>query len=395
MPGTERFTQRSRRVLSRAREEAVQTRNSKIDTGHLLLGLINEEGSVAGRTLRDLGVASEKLRSLIKRLTQPDREFNPNKVEVSDDLQFALENSVDEARRLGHHYIGTEHLLLGLIKSENKAIDVLKSVGVTEEQIRRQVRRVLNESVAAPPGIQPEISILPYSGSVGTNFLVRGNNFRAGEDVVIWIVTPSKNETRLNKEYTADDKGRFQFHLFSELGFEHLEIGKWQIYGKGIQSGKTSVTEFELSSLMRFSRPLRVFLCHASADKSEVRKLYYQLKSTQSIDPWLDEEKLLPGQKWQSEIPKAVRNSDIILVCISRNSIDKVGYIQKEIRIALDIADEQPEDAIFIIPARLEECFVPERLQQWHWVNLYDSNGIEKLFYSFRERAKYLGLVLD
>lgn len=100
-------------------------------------------------------------------------------------------------------------------------------------------------------------------------------------------------------------------------------------------------------------RPLTVFLCHTSSDKPKVRDLYNRL-TEDKVDAWLDEIKLLPGQDWQLEIPKAVRHSHIVVVCLSANSISKTGYVQKEIRYALDVADEQPEGAIYLIPLRLE-----------------------------------------
>ena len=84
-------------------------------------------------------------------------------------------------------------------------------------------------------------------------------------------------------------------------------------------------------------RKLRVFLCHGSEDKAEVRNLYRKLRGD-GLDPWLDEEKLLPGQRWQDEIPKAVRNSDVVLVCLSDRTTRRDGYIQDEIRFALDVA---------------------------------------------------------
>src|SRR4030042_105031 len=103
---------------------------------------------------------------------------------------------------------------------------------------------------------------------------------------------------------------------------------------------------------------LRVFLCHSSGDKPAVRELHQRL-CAEGIDAWLDEEKLLPGQDWQREIPKVVRASDVVIVCLSRGSITKAGYIQKEIKFALDVADEQPEGAIFLIPAKRDEWEVP------------------------------------
>src|SRR5215472_16600491 len=90
---------------------------------------------------------------------------------------------------------------------------------------------------------------------------------------------------------------------------------------------------------------LRVFRWHASDDKAAVRGLYQKLRS-HGVDPWLDEEDLLPGQVWGMEIPKAVRSSAVIIVCLSRSTISKSGYVQKEIKVALDAADEQPDNQI-------------------------------------------------
>ena len=133
-------------------------------------------------------------------------------------------------------------------------------------------------------------------------------------------------------------------------------------------------------------RPLKVFLCHASGDKPPVRELYKRLVS-EGVDAWLDQEKLLPGQDWRMEIPRAVREADVVVICLSNKSITKEGYIQKEIKFALDSAEEKPEGTIFLIPARLEECAVPERLSRWQWVDLYEENGFIKLLRSLKLRA--------
>jgi hypothetical protein len=140
-------------------------------------------------------------------------------------------------------------------------------------------------------------------------------------------------------------------------------------------------------------QPLQVFLCHSSKDKSIVRDFYRRLQTT-GIVPWFDEEDLLPGQKWRTEIPKAVRAADIVLVCLSRNSVDRSGYAQKEIKLALDVADEQPEGSIFVIPVQLEECNIPDRLREQHWVNLFAARGYERLVKALRYRADQLGRVL-
>jgi ATP-dependent Clp protease ATP-binding subunit ClpC len=148
--GMERFTQRARRVLSLAHQEAERMRHNYIGTEHLLLGLMREEGGVAGRVLRELGLEADRVQEIVERLTGPGQNRG-GKLDLSPGTQQVLELAVEEARRMGHHYIGTEHLLLGLVRhGQGIALDVLRKLGVTPEQIRRQTRRVLQESTATP-----------------------------------------------------------------------------------------------------------------------------------------------------------------------------------------------------------------------------------------------------
>lgn len=119
------------------------------------------------------------------------------------------------------------------------------------------------------------------------------------------------------------------------------------------------------------TRKLKVFLCHATQDKPIVRDLYQRLASKDWIDPWLDEEKLLPGQKWNIEIPKAVEAADVVIICLSTNSVSKEGYAQRELSFALDVALSKPEETIFIIPLRFDDCQPPSRLHDWHYANYF------------------------
>jgi len=154
MAGMERFTQRARRVLSLAHQEAERARRDKIGTEHLLLGLMEEEGGVAGRVLRELGMNSERMREIVERIAGSG-DYTGGKIELAPETQNVLEQAVEEARRLGHHYIGTEHILLGLVRGEGTAMDVLRKLGVTPDQIRRQTRRVLNETTSSPTPSAP------------------------------------------------------------------------------------------------------------------------------------------------------------------------------------------------------------------------------------------------
>ena len=136
-------------------------------------------------------------------------------------------------------------------------------------------------------------------------------------------------------------------------------------------------------------RPLKVFLCHASTDKPKVRNLYRYLKR-RGINPWFDEEHLVGGQDWQVEIPKALATSDAIIICLTKNSVDKEGYIQKEIKFALDKALEMPEGRIFLIPVKFEECEVPFTLSRYQWVDLTVDSGYAKMMKALKFRASQL-----
>lgn len=161
--------------------------------------------------------------------------------------------------------------------------------------------------------------------------------------------------------------------------------------------GKTGINMPDFAEALSFARdlkrkqqssftsaqPLKVFLCHGMEDKPDVRRLYYRLLDS-GVKPWLDEENLLPGQTWEYEIKKAVRASDIVIVCLSRISASKTGFVQKEIKYALDVADEKPEGSIFLIPARFEECLLPDRLSRIQSVDLFQENGFERLLKSLQ-----------
>ena len=123
-------------------------------------------------------------------------------------------------------------------------------------------------------------------------------------------------------------------------------------------------------------RRLRVFLSYAREDHHAVLALYERLEAD-GFQPWMDKKDLLPGQKWEVEIPRQVHESDVVIVCLSTVFAKKTGYGQKEIALALDTAESQPEHSIFVIPLRLEECEVPERLHHWQWGNLFEDDGYD------------------
>ncbi len=231
MAGMERFTQRARRVLSLAHQEAERAKQSKIDTGHLLLGLIDEEGGVAGRTLRELGVSSEHAHNAVQQISSHNPNFDPNHIEIADEMQHVLEFAVDEARRLGHHYIGTEHILLALVRIEDKAMEVFRKLNITADQVRRQTRRVLNEisSTSAPSSTEQnsnqQISGLKNSilssrvvqpKSSSRVFIVHGHDNEAKETVARYIENLGLKVVILNEQANRGKTIIEKFESFAE-----------------------------------------------------------------------------------------------------------------------------------------------------------------------------------
>lgn len=147
---------------------------------------------------------------------------------------------------------------------------------------------------------------------------------------------------------------------------------------------------------MPAKRKLHVFLCHASQDKPVVRDLYQRLLTEPWIDPWLDEEKLLPGQDWNLEIEKAAESSDAVIVCVSTNSVAKEGYVQRELRQVLSIALEKLEGAIFVIPLRLDDCALPRQLRERQFLDYFPAAqqavAFDKLKRSLKIRKESLGI---
>jgi hypothetical protein len=109
--------------------------------------------------------------------------------------------------------------------------------------------------------------------------------------------------------------------------------------------------------------------------------------------PWLGEVELTPGVELDTAIETTVHNSHVILVCVSRASITKVSYVQKEIHFALERALEMPEGQKYIVPVRLEECELPKCLRKWHAVNLFSNDGESRLVQALREKASDLDLL--
>jgi ATP-dependent Clp protease ATP-binding subunit ClpC len=143
----DKFTERARKVLQLAQEEAQRFNHNYIGTEHLLLGLVREGEGVAAKVLANLGVELNKVRSAVEFIIGRGDRTVTGDIGLTPRAKKVIELSVDEARRLNHHYIGTEHLLLGLVREgEGIAAGVLESLGVSLDKVRSQVIYVLNQS---------------------------------------------------------------------------------------------------------------------------------------------------------------------------------------------------------------------------------------------------------
>jgi hypothetical protein len=147
---------------------------------------------------------------------------------------------------------------------------------------------------------------------------------------------------------------------------------------------------------MPSNRPLRVYLSCSSHDIAAAREYYQKLRAAGWIQPWLEEEDLLPGQDSRLEIEKAVRAADAVLVFLSSRSVTQEGNLQRELRLALDVADEKPEGAVFVIPVRLDDCSLPQRLRTWKPVDAFPADrrdwAYQRVLASIRLRAETVSL---
>ena len=149
----EKFSERARRVLSLAQEEAQRFNHNYIGTEHILLGLVRENEGTAAKVLGGLGIELNKIRSAVEFIIGKGDTAASGEIGLTPRAKKVIELAVDEARRLNHHYIGTEHLLIGLMREgEGVAAGVLESLGVTLDKVRGETNSVLNKGGRSSKG---------------------------------------------------------------------------------------------------------------------------------------------------------------------------------------------------------------------------------------------------
>ncbi len=162
-------------------------------------------------------------------------------------------------------------------------------------------------------------------------------------------------------------------------------------FAEKIATRKPKKTESAPASPEPRDRPaptgIQVFLSYCRDDAVAVRNLRTRLRE-EGFRPWLDEYELRVGSPWEQTIPDALRASDAVVVCLSRSITRNISFQQAELRVMAAMAEQQPVDAIFLIPVRLEQCEIPDILMKWQVIDLFEPSGFENLKRALDERTR-------
>jgi Clp amino terminal domain, pathogenicity island component len=216
----DKFTERARRVLTYAHEEATRFNHNYIGTEHLLLGLIREGNGVAAKVLDSLGVELNRVRSQVEFIIGRGDHMIVGEVGLTPRATKVIELAVDEARRLGHHYIGTEHLLLGLVREgEGIAAAVLESLGVNLERLRTRTIKVLSQGRLSGATIEQELQRGPESmrGVAGWRharweYLIAQVEYPQGDELAAHTEQPRPEAVGVVKRFLGPDEAHADLH---------------------------------------------------------------------------------------------------------------------------------------------------------------------------------------
>lgn len=355
-----RFTERARRVILLAKEEAKRFNHDYIGTEHLLLGLIREGEGVAAAVLMSLGLDPTKIRMEVEKLVQPGSSSS-----VSGDIPFtpkakkAIELSMEEARQLGHNYIGTEHLLLGLIKEgEGVASEVLLNLGLDTGKVRDEVMQILG---SATPGFSANGGDRPTGGAPGVTA-------KTGKTPAIDAF--GRNLTELARQGKLDPViGRsMEIERVIQILSRRTKNNPVLLGEAGV--GKTAIVEglaqkiinMDVPELLKDKRIIILDLALMVAGtkyrgqfEERIKALMDEIKKSEDIILFIDEFHILVGA---GGAEGAIDASNILKPALSRGEIQCIGattldeyrkYIEK------DAALERRFQTIMVEPPNVEE----------------------------------------
>jgi ATP-dependent Clp protease ATP-binding subunit ClpC len=184
----ERFTKRARQVVVFAQDEARELKHNYIGTEHLLLGLLRQEEGLAARVLESLHVTVEEVRAQVVRIVGPGDEVTSGQIPFTPRAKKVLELSLREALALNHNYIGTEHVLLGLLREgEGVGARILLDLGVDAGRIRGELLRLLGRPTEPLGGAAPSAPVRPAWSPLLLGWLLFGVSLGAGV-LVGWAI---------------------------------------------------------------------------------------------------------------------------------------------------------------------------------------------------------------
>jgi tetratricopeptide (TPR) repeat protein len=140
---------------------------------------------------------------------------------------------------------------------------------------------------------------------------------------------------------------------------------------------------------------LKVFLAFTPEDRDRAFRLQEKLKLESWLEPTTEEDEVLPGENRDREIKRAIGESDVVLLCFSPGAADRPGDLQRDIRVALEVAQEQPSDTIYIVPVCFEQCEIPELLEDYHPVVMTVENSYTRLLRALRQKAELLDVTIS
>ncbi len=228
----DKFTERARKVLHLAQEEAQRFHHNYIGTEHLLLGLVREGEGVAAKVLQNLGLDLPSVRDAVDNIIGRGDRIVLGQIGLTPRAKKVVELAVDEARRMNHHYIGTEHLLLGLVREgEGIAAGVLHNFGINLEQVRLETLAVLNKAGTKPAqgSVQEDVSTIHDVGAAGPGAILNQGPLQDKDDrVAEYTGDPRSRFSKFTERsrrvlsYSQEEAQRFQHNY---IGTEHLLLG--------------------------------------------------------------------------------------------------------------------------------------------------------------------------
>ena len=367
----DKFTDRARKVLTLAQDEAQRFNHNYIGTEHLLLGLVREGEGVAARVLENMNVELPKVRTAVEFIIGRGDRPVVGEVGLTPRAKRVIELAIDEARRLGHNYIGTEHLLLGLVREgEGIAAGVLESLGVNLDKVRHEVIRVLSQSTSASPAQETKRSSkTPTIDQLGVNLT---DAARAGRlDPVIGRDKEIERVIQILSRRTKNNPA-----LIGEPG-----VGKTAIVeglAQRITTGDVPDTLLNKRVLTLDIGSLIAGTKYRGEFEERLKKIIEELRSTNDVVLFIDELHTIVGA---GAAEGAIDAANILKPPLSRGELQCIGattldeyrkYIEK------DAALERRFQPIMVDEPTLEQTIaillgIRERYEEHHKVRITDA----------------------